>query len=149
MLKGLLKTCTTAWETIPLRLGLGVIFFAHGSQKLFGWFGGPGLHKVADMLGQIGLPASHIMAAIAGGGEFLGSLLILFGLFTRFGAFLIMCVMLTAIFKVHWGHFFLPAGMEFALSQLCIAISLLLSGGGAFSIDACIQKKCSHTTQNI
>lgn len=146
MLRGLLKTSSTAWETIPLRLGLGAIFFAHGAQKLFGWFGGPGLQKVADMFGQMGLPPSPFLAGLAGTGEFLGALLILLGLFTRFGAFLVMCVMLVAIFKVHWGHFFLPTGMEFALGQLCIAVSLLLSGGGAFSIDACIQKQCCKTT---
>jgi len=81
-----------------------------------------------------------LWALLAGMGEFGGGLLLLLGLFTRLGAFMIAAVMLVAILKVHWGAFFMPAGSEFAFSLLCSAVALLIAGGGKFSLDAWLQK---------
>ena len=66
--------------------------------------------------------------------------MVLLGLFTRLGAFFIMVVMLVAMLKVHWGAFFLPAGIEFTFTLLCAAAALLIAGGGKFSLDARMQR---------
>ena len=141
MWKGFLTTDAKQWATIPLRIALGVIFLAHGGQKLFGWLGGKGLTATAGFFaGKLGMTPGMLWAALAGIGEFGGGLLLLFGLFTRFGALLISIVMLVAIFKVHWGHFFMPTGIEFAFSLFSSAVALLVAGGGKFSLDSWLQK---------
>jgi len=137
----LLSSDSNQWATIPLRLALGVIFLAHGGQKLFGWLGGRGLAGTAGFLaGKLGLEPGMLWALLVGLGEFGGALLLLLGLFTRLGALAIAIVMLVAILKVHWGTFFMPAGIEFAFSLLCSALALLIAGGGKFSMDARLQK---------
>ena len=73
--------------------------------------------------------------------ELIGGALVLLGLFTRLGAFLIVCVMLAAIIGVHWPVFFAPKGFEFPLALLGIALSLLISGGGQASIDQKISRR--------
>jgi putative oxidoreductase len=141
MWKMLLGTDEKLWATISLRIALGLIFLAHGSQKLFGWLGGKGLMGTADLFAvKMGLTPGIFWATLAGIGEFGGGLLLLFGLFTRLGALSISIVMLVAIFKVHWGTFFMPTGTEFALSLFCSALALLITGGGKFSLDAWLQK---------
>ena len=141
MWKKLLGTDEKLWATIPLRIALGLIFLAHGSQKLFGWLGGKGLTVTAGFFAaKMGLTPGMFWATLAGIGEFGGGLLLLFGLFTRLGALSISIVMLVAILKVHWGAFFMPAGAEFALSLFCAALALLITGGGKFSLDAWLQK---------
>ena len=140
-----LKTSGEAWHTIPLRLAVGSVFIGHGAQKLFGWFGGHGLQATTEAFSHMGFPP--VMATLAGCGEFFGGLLILLGLFTRLGSLAVAVVMLVAITKVHWGHFFMPHGMEYALTMFLVAISLLISGGGALSMDCCLGKKlgcCKH-----
>ncbi len=140
MWKKFLDTNAGLWATIPLRIALGVIFLAHGSQKLFGWFGGHGLAGTAAFFAaKLGLAPGWLWAVLAGGGEFLGGLLVILGLFTRFGALCITVVMLVAIFKVHWGIFFMPAGMEYPAALLAAALALLLAGGGKFSLDAVLK----------
>ena len=67
--------------------------------------------------------------------ELIGGVLVLLGLFTRVGAFLITCVMLTAIFGVLWPRFFAPEGMELAVAFLGMALALLITGGGQASVD--------------
>jgi putative oxidoreductase len=132
------------WAALPLRLSLGVIFMAHGSQKLFGFFGGPGLHAMGVMFEtKMGLAPGLLWATLAGCGEFFGGLLVLIGLLTRFGALNICVVMLVAIFHVHWGKFFLPAGMEYPLGLLGSALALLIGGGGRLSLDHAIAQGVS------
>ena len=140
MLKALLSTDARQWATLPLRIALGVIFLAHGGQKLFGWLGGKGLMATAGYFaGKLGLNPGLLWATLAGVGEFGGAVLLLFGLFTRLGALSIAIVMLVAITQVHWGTFFMPTGLEFAFSLLCSAVALLIAGGGKFSLDAWLQ----------
>ncbi len=141
MRKRFLITDEKQWATIPLRIALGVIFLAHGGQKLFGWLGGKGLSATGVFFaGKLGLAPGMLWAVLAGIGEFGGALLLLFGLFTRFGALMIAIVMVVAICKVHWGTFFLPTGIEFAFSLLGSAVALLIAGGGKFSLDSWLQK---------
>ncbi len=139
--KKLLSTDAQQWATIPLRMALGLIFMAHGGQKLFGWLGGKGLEGTAGFFAmKLGLAPGMFWAALAGLGEFGGGLLVLLGLFTRLGAFSIGIVMLVAVFKVHWGAFFMPTGIEYAASLFATAVALLIVGGGKFSLDAQLQK---------
>ena len=141
MFKTLMSTDARQWATLPLRIALGVIFLAHGGQKLFGWFGGKGLLATAGYFeGTLGLNPGLLWALLAGLAEFGGAVLVLPGLFTRLGALSIAIVMSVALAKVHWGTFFMPKGMEYAFALLGAAVALLIAGGGRFSLDAWLQK---------
>jgi putative oxidoreductase len=122
---------------MPLRLGLAAIFIAHGAQKVLGSFDGPGLAKFTSFPAPFPFmrPAWLWMGAAAFA-ELIGGGLLLLGLLTRVGAFLIFCVMLTAIIGVHWRiGFFAPSGFEYPLALLAMSLALLISGGGMASID--------------
>jgi putative oxidoreductase len=138
MLRKLTATSGT-WATVPLRLAMGVAFAGHGAQKVLGSFGGPGLTKWVSFPSPFSFmrPASLWMGAAAFA-ELLGGLLIILGLFTRVGAFLIICVMVTAIVGPLWPKFFAPEGMELALAFLGMALALLILGGGQASVDRLI-----------
>ena len=125
------------WFTLPIRLALGGIMFAHGAQKVLGSFGGPGLNA---MMSQPEAPFSFMRPAgvwwtIAALSEFLGGIVIVLGLFTRVGAFLILCTMITAVFGVHWPVFFAPKGIEYPMALGAMSVALLISGGGMASVD--------------
>lgn len=139
-----LMATSPVWTTLPLRMTLGIAFIAHGSQKVFGTFGGPGLAKwmtLTKLAPSLMRPAWFWLAADALG-EFIGGLLILFGLFTRLGAILIFCAMLTAIAHVHWPNFFLSSnGFEYPMVIIGVAVALLISGGGNISTDLYLVKK--------
>jgi putative oxidoreductase len=139
MFRELVATRPT-WATLPIRLALGAVFIAHGAQKVFGLWGGPGLAKFTSSPAPFGFmrPAWLWMGAAALS-ELAGGALVLLGLFTRLGAFVLACTMLTAVVGVHWGRFFLPAGFEFALALLGMSIALLIEGGGRASLDARLQ----------
>jgi len=114
----------------------------HGAQKLFGWFGGYGLKGTGGFFeNSLGMSPGVFWAALAGGGEFFGGLLIFFGFLTRFGALNIAVTMLVAIISAHSGAFFAPSGMEYPLALLGMAIALMVSGGGKFSIDEALTEK--------
>lgn len=141
MLKSFLFSTTSTWVPLPLRIPLGVIFIAHGAQKLLGWFGGPGLQGTAGFFDQAGLTPGILWATLAACGEFFGGLLVLLGLATRFGALSIAIVMLVAIIKVHWPAFFAPAGFEYPMALLGSAIVLLTTGGGEALRRRCHQRQ--------
>ncbi len=128
-----------SWVTVPLRLALGVAFIGHGAQKVLGSFNGPGFAKFTSFPAPFPFmrPAWLWMGAAALS-ELIGGILVLLGLFTRLGAFLIVCVMLVAIVGVLWPVFFAPAGMELAVAFLGIALALLITGGGQASVDRMI-----------
>jgi putative oxidoreductase len=137
----LLHTNARNWATVPLRLGLGLPLAAHGAQKLFGWFGGYGLHATAAFFGQnLGLHPALLWATLAGCGEFFGGLFVLAGGATRFAAVTTGIVMSVAVWAVHAGGFFAPNGFEFPLALLLASLSLLVSGGGAWSVDAALAR---------
>ena len=140
MLRKLTSTSST-WGTVPLRLALGASFIGHGAQKVLGSFGGPGLSKFVSFPAPFPFmrPSSFWMGAAAFA-ELVGGVLVLLGLFTRVGAFLITCVMVTAIFGVLWPKFFAPEGMELAVAFLSIALALLIMGGGQASVDRMIAR---------
>lgn len=132
-----------SWAPLPLRLALGIVFFAHGSQKLFGWFGGGGIEGTGQFFADsVGLAPGTVWAVLIGLAEFCGGLLVLFGLLTRVGAGMLALVMLGAILLVHSDAFFSSnMGMEYPLTLLLVALSLLISGGGRASADAKLQSR--------
>jgi putative oxidoreductase len=135
MFRKLIATSPT-WITLPLRLGLGIVFVAHGMQKVLGTFEGPGLAKITSFPAPFPfMRPSWLWMGAAAFGELIGGILVFLGLLTRLGAFLIFCVMLTAVVGVHWPAFFMPQGIEYALSLLAISLALLISGGGIASVD--------------
>ncbi len=121
-----------SWAPFFLRLALGAIFIAHGSQKLFGAFGGPGLKGFAGFLGTMGLKPALAWAVLVGAVEFLGGICLLLGVQTRLAALFLGINMVMAILFVHLGHglFTSNHGFEFPLALLSACISLLLTGGG-------------------
>ena len=125
------------WTPLALRLAAGVIFMAHGAQKLFGWFGGHGLAGTGQWMASIGLEPGVLMAALAGGAEFFGGLALVLGVLVRPAAVLLAITMLVAIIAVHAsnGLFMSNNGYEFALSLLAISVALLVSGSGRLGLD--------------
>jgi putative oxidoreductase len=116
-----------------VRAIIGIVFLAHGSQKLFVF----GFSGVTGFFSHLGIPFPAIAAVVVTLVEFLGGVALLIGLFTRYAAALIAVDMLVAILKVHLkGGFFLPAGYEFALTLLVASAALLIAGAGAPSVDA-------------
>ena len=102
-LQNLTKT-DASYAGLALRLPLGIIFAAHGAQKLFGWFGGYGLQGTGQWMASIGLEPGVLMAALAGSAEFFGGVFLLLGLLTRASALVLAVTMLVAIFSVHIGN---------------------------------------------
>jgi putative oxidoreductase len=123
--------------TLPLRLIAGVIFTAHGAQKLFAWFGGYGLEATGQWMESIGITPGYLMALMAGSAEFFGGLLLIVGLLTRPISFVLAITMAVAIVTVHLEHglFMSNNGYEFALILLATSISLMVSGAGKLSLD--------------
>jgi putative oxidoreductase len=123
--------------TLPLRLIAGIIFTAHGAQKLFAWFGGYGLEATGQWMESIGITPGYLMALMAGSAEFFGGLLLIVGLLTRPISFVLAITMAVAIVTVHLEHglFMSNNGYEFALILLATSISLMVSGAGKLSLD--------------
>lgn len=140
-LNKLLKT-NAGWGALALRIPVGIIFVAHGAQKLFGWFGGYGLEGTGQWMDSIGLSPGYLMALLAGGAEFLGGLALIIGLLVRPASAALAFAMLIAIFSVHFqnGLFMSNNGYEFGLALLAASVSLLFSGAGRASVDRLVTK---------
>ncbi len=132
-----------AWAPLALRLAGGVIFAAHGAQKLFGWFGGYGLEGTGQFFGSIGLNPGYQMALLAGAAEFFGGLALIVGLRVRPAAVALAFAMLVAVFAVHFsnGFFLDKGGCEYALALLALSVSLVFSGAGRASLDRALSAK--------
>ncbi|HEV2836894.1 MAG TPA: DoxX family protein [Pyrinomonadaceae bacterium] len=137
MFRKLIATSST-WFTLPIRLGLGAVMIAHGSQKVLGTFNGPGFKTYISGTTPFGfMRPAWLWLSLAAFSEFVGGILVLLGFLTRASAFFIACVMLTAIIGVHWpgGFFAANRGYEYPMSLLAMALALLIAGGGQASID--------------
>jgi len=131
-----------------LRVLLGIVVFAHGAQKLPGWFGGGGYDATMGFFtGPMGLPAFIAFLVIVG--EFFGGLGLLTGLLTRFCAASFAVIMLGAVALVHWPYgFFMNwmgsqggEGIEYHLLALAICGALMITGGGRWSLDAFLARR--------
>jgi putative oxidoreductase len=130
------------WTLTMIRIILGVIFFAHGSQKLLGWFGGSGLKETLHTMHEhLGIPMPLALLSVAA--EFFGGLGLIVGLLSRIAATGIAVIMLVAIATVHgryglfldWfgnrkGH-----GYEYHLLAIALAAVIVVKGSGALSLD--------------
>ncbi|MGV8919250.1 MAG: DoxX family protein [Pseudomonas sp.] len=123
-----------------LRIIVGIVFVAHGGQKLFGLFGGYGLAGTAQYMESLGLTPGYLMASLAGGAEFFGGVALIIGLLARPAALALIFMTLVAIFSVHIhnGLFMANNGMEFALALLGGLIAVLIEGPGRMSLDRAI-----------
>jgi putative oxidoreductase len=135
------------WLQTLIRITLGLVFFAHGSQKVLGWFGGPGLKETMRTMHEfLGLPTPLALLAVAA--EFLGGLGLMVGLLSRIAAAGIVVIMLVAIVMVHgrnglflnWlgerkGH-----GYEYHLLAIALAAEIVVRGSGAASLDRLVYR---------
>jgi putative oxidoreductase len=144
MFRRLIATDNSA-ATAVLRLVLGVVFFAHGAQKMLGWFGGPGFSGTMGFFtGYLHVPAPLAFLAMAA--EFFGGLGLIVGFLTRIAAFGIAINMVVAIALVHssfgffmnWTGAQKGEGYEYHLLTLAVTAFLMIRGAGAFSVDRAI-----------
>jgi len=147
MFKKLLATVDDSTLTF-MRLMLGIVFFAHGAQKLLGWFGGYGFSGTMGFFTtQMHIPAPLAFLAICA--EFFGGLGLILGFLTRIAAFGIAMNMLVAVLMVHmhvaffmnWAGNQKGEGYEYHLLALALAIPIIIRGAGAFSVDRAISSK--------
>lgn len=121
-----------------LRVTVGLTMSAHGAQKLFGWFNGPGIEGTARGMEALGFHPGKRHATVAGLTEFGGGLILALGFITPFGAALVASVMLVAALSAHvkQGFFLTGGGFEYNLVLGVAAVTLAFAGPGAFSMDA-------------
>ena len=140
--------------TAILRVVLGIIFFAHGAQKMLGWFGGFGFSgTMGYFTGTLHIPAAFALLAIVA--EFFGGLGLILGFLTRIAAFGIAVNMVVAIATVHsafgffmnWNGTQKGEGFEFHLLVLAMTTFLMIRGAGAFSIDRAIASATPPRTE--
>jgi putative oxidoreductase len=126
-----------SYGLLLLRLVIGGIFFAHGAQKVFGVWGGPGLAGTRGWLQGLGFRPAGLFAALVAFQELGGGLLLALGFLTPFGSLAVCASMFVAIPMVHWknGFFNGNGGFEFPLALAAAAIALAMTGPGRFSID--------------
>ncbi len=136
-----------SWSSLVLRLVLGVVIFAHGSQKMLGWFGGYGFSgTMAFFTQQMHIPAP--LALLVFIAEFFGGLGLIIGFLSRVAAFGIACDMIGAVLTVHlpngffmnWSGKNAGEGFEYHLLIIAICAALMISGSGKCSVDRAIAK---------
>jgi len=133
-----------------LRVGLGVVFFAHGAQKMLGWFGGNGYPPTVNYFAHMGIPEALAVFAIFA--EFFGGIGLFFGLFSRIAAFGLAVEMLVAVYLVHFANgFFMNwsgaqrgEGFEFHILALCMLFTVMVRGAGAWSLDHLIDRNSRY-----
>jgi len=146
MFRKLISTSDDFAVTVA-RLVLGVVFFAHGAQKMLGWFGGYGFSGTMNFFTQMmHIPAPLAFLAICA--EFFGGLGLLVGLLGRVAAFGIAVNMLVAIFTIHIHYGFFVnwfgqqkgEGFEYHLLAIALALVVMIKGSGALSVDRALSK---------
>lgn len=126
-----------------LRVVAGIVFTAHGAQKIFVY----GFSGVAGGFGQMGVPGAEFVGPAVALVEFFGGLALVAGLLTRLAGIGLSAVMLGAIFLVHVKNgFFLPNGYEFVLTLLGASAMLVITGAGRYSLDALITNRTTKKT---
>lgn len=125
---------------LAARIILGLGLFAHGAQKLFGWFGGYGIKGTGGFFESIGFKPGPMFAVAAGLGEIGGGLLTVLGLGGPIGPALIIMVMLVAILTVHIGNGYWASnqGYELNASIIAAALALAFAGPGVYSLDTAL-----------
>jgi putative oxidoreductase len=132
---------------LVVRLVVGSLMAAHGSQKLLGWFGGHGIAGTSMFFEQLGFRPGRLFATVASVTEIVSGILVALGLFGPLGPALMLSVMIVAAVSVHWknGLFAQSNGIELALSYGTVAVALALIGYGAYSLDAVLGLQMLYT----
>jgi putative oxidoreductase len=122
---------------LVLRVVVGLLFAGHGTQKLFGWWGGHGLAAMSQWLTSLGVRPARFWALVAGLCETVGGLLFAFGFLTPFAALALIGVMFVAIATVHWtkGIWAAQGGFEYNLVLIAAALATGLAGPGDYALD--------------
>ena len=155
MIENLLGTHAD-WVVGIARVVLGIIFFAHGAQKMLGWYGGPRLARsMRTFTEDVHLPSTLAFLVIAG--ELFSGIGLIVGLFTRIAALVIALTMVGAIATVHFrfglflnwfghqeGH-----GIEYHLLAIALALVVVVKGAGAFSLDRLVHEHVSGLEQSV
>ncbi|WP_136604826.1 DoxX family protein [Paenibacillus dokdonensis] len=125
-----------AWGLLIIRLIVGLTFAGHGAQKLFGWFGGPGLKGTAGWLGSMNVKPALPTAIVTGLFELLGGLLFAAGVWTPVAAIMIALTMIGAIVTVHGrnGFWATANGFEYNLILIAVVVGVALTGPGAYHL---------------
>jgi putative oxidoreductase len=119
-----------------LRVGIGLILIPHGAQKLFGWFGGMGYEKFVALFNTLGYRPGIFWLTLVALTEFVGGILLVLGLFTRFAALALVIFMIVAVhFTSGKGFFWTAGGLEYSLLILFVGLVFLIRGGGEYSLD--------------
>ena len=126
-----------AFGLLILRLGVGLIVAAHGAQKLFGWWGGPGMTGWTGVMGKMRVRPAVLWAWVSAVSEFAGGLLFALGFLSPLGSMAIAGAMLVALITVHLprGFWNTKGGYEFNLSILAAVVAVAVAGPGAYSLD--------------
>ena len=144
------------WAVAIARIVLGIVFFAHGAQKMLGWYGGPGLaSSMRAFTEHLHLPSTLAFLVIAG--ELFSGIGLIIGLFSRIAALVIALTMVGAIATVHFrfglflnwfgnqkGH-----GIEYHLLAIALALVVVVKGAGAFSVDRLVYEHTSGAEQSV
>jgi putative oxidoreductase len=147
MLRRLIRTDSHNCALAILRITLGIVFFAHGAQKMLGWFGGYGFSGTMGFFThQMGIPAPFAFLAICA--EFFGGIGLILGFLSRIAAFGVFCNMVVAVMMVHrhvgffmnWAGNVKGEGFEYHLLALAVAVAIMLAGAGALSIDGYLSR---------
>jgi putative oxidoreductase len=128
-----------AYGLLLLRVVIGLSLFAHGAQKLFGWWEGPGHAGTRGWLQSMGFRFTALMALLVGLGEGSG-LLFALGLVTPLAALVMATAMVVAIGSVHWknGFWLAKQGYEYNLALIAVVVAVSATGPGRFSVDRAI-----------
>src|SRR5437762_2383589 len=131
-------TDTLGQGLLVARVVIGLVMAAHGTQKLFGWFGGYGLNKTGEFFAHLGFRPGKTFAAAASLTEITSGVLVALGLLGPVGPALMISVMIVAMITVHWEHglFAIDNGIEVPLLYSTAALAFALIGYGRYSIDA-------------
>lgn len=123
---------------LVVRIVVGLSIMAHGAQKLFGWFGGPGIAGVGMHFEALGFRPGRLFVAVASVSEIVSGLLIALGLLGPVGPALLLSVMIVAAVSAHWknGFFAQSGGIELSVAYGTVAVALALIGYGKYSLDA-------------
>jgi putative oxidoreductase len=134
-----------------LRLGVGLTFAAHGAQKVFGWWGGPGLEGWRGAMGKMGYRPEGLFAGLSALIELGGGLLLAFGLLTPLAGAALIAQSVVIIGQVHWANGFFngKGGYEFPLTLLLGSAAVVLLGAGAWSLDAAFGFDLDSTVRTV
>jgi len=143
---GIRNALKTDLALLLIRLPVGAVFFAHGAQKAFGWFGGQGLQKTVEMMSKT-YPV--IVPYLVSLGEVAAGLGLILGFLTRVAAAGMFIEMAGAVLLVHWkaGFFAQNQGFEFPLTLCLVSLAIVVLGPGSFSFDAARARNRSRANE--